>query len=141
MLNEIRIPIDVTGRDIGMRDQVKFPQPVVARDPAGFAEPRFRQMDQGGLRQGIRLNVILVPGMGQKPGKLRIGPAAVFQEKLTRNRTVRDRLPHGFENLISRAKQVLTPHPALQTRVIEQPGDNAAGRAEEHADEKQGSGA
>ena len=99
VLNHIGIAVDVGGGDVGVFDEVEFPEAVVAGDAGCFTKAGFGEAD---LSSGASLDMIFGAGLADNFGKFALGPVSVPAKEIHGDREVLDGvcLLGVFENFV-----------------------------------------
>ena len=66
VLHHVRIAIDMTGRDVGVLDQIEFPKPMVSGQSGSFSKPSLGETELAGW---LSLQMILRPGLPDETGE------------------------------------------------------------------------
>lgn len=114
VLYRIRITIDVARCDIGVFDQIHFPQPVVARDARRFTKSRFRKPQKAPISRVFQM--IFPARISHQTRKFPARPTPQFEHLRQRHRFVSGRISASFQYLIRRPQKMLPSHPAPQSQ-------------------------
>ena len=63
VLDHVGIAVDVAGGDVGVCDEIHFPEAVVPGDAGGFAKAGFREAELAG---GLALDVVFGTGLADE---------------------------------------------------------------------------
>jgi len=137
VLDHVGVAVDVAGGDVGMGDEIHFPESVVPGDAGGFAEAGFGEAE---FTRGLAFDVVLGAGLTDEFGEFTLGPVAVLTKKFERDGKVFERFGFlgVFENLVGGAEEVLAAYFFLELAMAEVAGEDALGPAKDHADEEDG---
>ena len=77
VFDHVGVAVDVAGGDVGVGDEVDFPEAVVAGDAGGFAEAGFGEAE---FAAGLAFEVVFGAGLADEFGEFAFGPVAVLVE-------------------------------------------------------------
>jgi len=135
VLDHVGVAVDVGGGDIGVLDEIKFPEAVVPGDAGCLAEAGLGEAQFTGR---LTLEVVLAAGLTDEAREFSFGPNAVVAESLEGDGEIFKRMAFllGLHDFVDGAEDVLSADLSFQLALSEIAGEDAAGGAEDHGDEE-----
>lgn len=139
VFDHVGVAIDMARGDVGVLDEIGFPEPVIAGDAGRFAEARLGKAQATGWS---RLEMIFATGDAKDAAELARRPGSLREEGLIGKGTIRNGAFTGLilEDLVDGPEKMLAVFLAAQGGLTEDPWEDPAGRGEEHADEEERGG-
>ena len=147
VLDHVGVAVDVTGRNVGVGDEVGFPEAVIAGHAGGFAKAGFAEKD-GAV--GAAFEMLESVLGAQSSFEFADGPSALGEDGFEGKGSVFDEVSAFtvmlimvaflFEDFVGGTEDVLAGHFLAKPFLAQRPRKDTACGGEKHAGKKEGGG-